>query len=116
MFYFSFISFVFVSLTVDIRCDKFIHPMKDEEYNILLKLCKGEFSVLVAKRSRAEKAAVIKFWRSREKFSNDGNTLLYDGKKVIHFICFKLSSKPFISVVRTRANSLIPGYQHPESL
>ena len=39
---------------VGIKCDQFIRPVKDEEYEILLKLCKGEYSVPVADRSKLQ--------------------------------------------------------------
>ena len=81
---------IFVGLDlVCIKCNQFIHPVKDEEYEILLKLCKGEFSVLVADRSKLQKPTIIKFWRNREKFSQNKNMLFYDGKKVLQFVSFK---------------------------
>ena len=75
---------IFVGLDlICIKCDQFIHPLKEEECEILLKLCKGEFSVPVANRSNLQKSAIIKFWRNREKFSQNKNVLFYDGKKVL---------------------------------
>ena len=60
-------SLIFVRLDlVCNKCNQFIHPAKDEEYEIFLKLCKGEFSVPV--RSKLQKSTIIKFWRNREKF------------------------------------------------
>ena len=71
----------------------FIHPVSEETYNVLLKLCKGEFFVPVANRTNIEKAAVIKYWRNKGTFSFEGNILLHDGKKVrkdfsLHFQYF----------------------------
>ena len=49
---------IFVGLDlVCIKCDQFIHPVKDEVYEIFLKLCKAEFSVSVADLSK-----VLKTW------------------------------------------------------
>ena len=44
----------------------FIHPVNDETYKILLKLCNNDFAVPVAKRRNVEKAVVVKFWRLKE--------------------------------------------------
>ena len=73
--------FCFVDI-VSSTSGKFIHSLNDNEYKTILKLCKKEFSVPVEERSKEEKAAIIKFWRHKGKFTNDGDTLLYDGKKV----------------------------------
>ena len=60
----------------------FIHPIDDETYKILLKLCNND--------SAAPVAAVVKFWRSKGKFENMNNVLCYDGRKVkkIYLIYF----------------------------
>ena len=50
------ISFFFVC----IYCDDFIHPIKDDEYDILLKLCKGEFYTPVSERTRLQKSTIVK--------------------------------------------------------
>ena len=68
----------------------FIHPVNDETYKILLKLCNNDFAIPVTKRTNVEKIAVVKFWRSKGKFENIDNVLYYDGKKIkkiylIHF-------------------------------
>ena len=55
----------------------FIHPVHDE---FLLKICKNDFAVPVAKRTNVEKAAVVKFWRSKGTENTD-NALYYDGRK-----------------------------------
>ena len=68
----------------------FIHPVDDETYKVLLKLCKNDFAVPVATRTNFEKAAVVKFWRAKGKFQNIDNVLYYDGRKVKkwHYIFF----------------------------
>ena len=62
----------------------FIHPVGEEEYNVLLKLANGKFAKPVNERSRVEKSAVIRFWRSKGRFTADGDekVLLYDNKLV----------------------------------
>ena len=37
-----------------------------------------------------EKAAVLKFWRGRGKYSNVENVLYYDGKRVNLILLFRL--------------------------
>ena len=71
--------FIFI---LDIRCIYGIHSVGEEEYKILVNLAKGTFSVPVKERTRIQKSAVIKFWRSNGKFTVDGNILFYQGKKV----------------------------------
>ena len=79
------IIFIFIFLKT-VNC-VFIHPVDGE---ILLKLCNNDFAVPVAKRTNIEKAAVVKFWRSKGKFENIDNVLYYDGRKVkkIYLIYF----------------------------
>ena len=62
------ITFIFHFLKTE-NC-LFIHPVDDETYRILRKLCNNDF------------AAVVKFWRSKGKFENIDNVLYYDGRKV----------------------------------
>lgn len=61
----------------------FIHPLKEETYEIIVKLCKNEFFIPVSERSHVEKAAIVKFWRAKGRFKCEDNILYYDGKKVI---------------------------------
>ena len=68
---------------VCIKCNQFFHQVKDKQYETLLKLCKGEFSVPVTDRSKLQKSTIFKFWRKREKFSQNKNVLFYDDKKVL---------------------------------
>ena len=76
------LSFTVLILCFTISQTTFIHPVSEDTYEILLKLCKNEFTVPVAARSNTERAAVIKFWRSRGKFTCKENILHYDGRKV----------------------------------
>ena len=86
------ITFIFVCLFFFLKTANcvFIHTVDEETYKILLKLCNNDFAVPVAKRTNVEKAAVVKFWRSKGKFENIDHVLYYDGRKVkkmylIHF-------------------------------
>ena len=79
---YSLLTFLRLDL-VCIKCNQFIHPAKDKEYKILLKLCKGDFSVPVVDRSKLQKSTIIKFWRNRERFYQNKNVLFYDDKKVL---------------------------------
>ncbi|XP_038044857.1 uncharacterized protein LOC119719458 [Patiria miniata] len=59
--------------------------MKAETYEVIVALLKGTFVVPVRDRTKAERTALVRFWRNREKFSlaEDGHTLLFDGKRVV---------------------------------
>ena len=58
--------------------------MEKEEYEIILKLSKGNFYVPVSQRTRIEKSAIVKFWRLRKDLTLDkSGALLYEGKKVL---------------------------------
>ena len=63
--------------------NNFIHSVKDKQYDVLVKLFKGEFSILVSECTRLQKPTIVKFWESKGKFTCDGNTLFYNGKKLI---------------------------------
>ena len=73
------ISFVFIE---HVCC--FIHPVGEEEYKVLVSLASGTFKKATNERTNAEKAAVIKFWRAKGRFSLDenGKVLLFDSKRV----------------------------------
>ena len=62
------ITFIFLFLNTA-NC-VLIHPVDDETYKVLLKLCNNDFAVPVAKQKNVEKAAIIKFWKSKGKFKN----------------------------------------------
>lgn len=76
------LKFLLLCVILNISNASFIHPVDDETYKILVKLCSNEFAVPVATRSSTEKAAVLKFWRGKGKFSAVNNILCYDGKRV----------------------------------
>ena len=80
-----FLYILFIFLFVDIPCIYGIHAFGEQEYSIFVQLTKGAFSVPVKERTRIQKNAVIKFWRSKERFTLNGNILYFDGKKV-HFL------------------------------
>ena len=66
-------------------------PVSDEEYEILLQMAKGTFSVAVQDRTKEMKSARVKFWRKEGRWSFVGEELFLDGKKVHVFL--------FISIV-----------------
>ena len=78
---FMIISFLFF-MNIIVNC--FIHPVDEEEYNILLKLANGNFLTPVKDPTTKEKSAVVKFWRAKGKYTTDctGKILLYENKKV----------------------------------
>ena len=41
----------------------FIHPVREEGYQVLLSLAAGNFATPKCERSNVEKAVVVKFWR-----------------------------------------------------
>ena len=55
--------------------------MDDEKYHIKL-LVKGRFSVQVKQRTKAQRAAYVRYWRNRERYSIIDDKLLFDGKIV----------------------------------
>jgi hypothetical protein len=62
---------------------KYLHPIDDEEYKILVTLTLGRFQKPVKERSVKEKSAVVRFWRAKGKFSvGQDKKLYYDGKQV----------------------------------
>ena len=79
----------FIFIVGIINCTYGIHSVGEEEYGVLVLLVKREFNVPVKERTKIQKNAVIKFWRSKEKFTiGEGGILLYEGKKVlIYFTC-----------------------------
>ena len=63
----------------------FQHAIDDEEYDILKQVATGKFVKPVKERSRKEKTIVVKFWRSKGKYTvsyDDTSALLCDGKQV----------------------------------
>ena len=73
-----------VLVSIDFVNCGFIHPVGEEEYQVLLSLAAGNFVTPKSERSNVEKAAVVKFWRSKGRFTTDesGRVLLFDNKRV----------------------------------
>ena len=71
-----------VHVSIDFVNCGFIHPV--EEYQVLLSLAAGNFATSERERSNIEKAAVVKFWRSKGQFTTDesGKVLLFENKRV----------------------------------
>ena len=84
---FSFVLIVYSLLFINFVTfvvDAFIHPVGEKEYEVLIKLAAGQFSTPKNERSNIEKAAIVKFWRAKGKFSVDesGKVLYFDNKVV----------------------------------
>ena len=62
-------------------------PVDDDTYETLYKLCEDNFDVPVRERTKAQKAAWVRFWRNREAFSvqrvNGKKLLCFNGKEVL---------------------------------
>ena len=67
-----------------------ICSVDDERYYTLVALCKGEFAVAVYERTTKQKAAYVRFWRQKSKFSvrvdNGEEKLFFDKKEVMRKI------------------------------
>lgn len=81
--YFALVFFIVCILFVG-NVDCYIHPIGEDEYEVLLSLANGNFQKPVKDRTNVEKSAVIKFWRAKGRFTVDdsGRVLLFDNKKV----------------------------------
>ena len=79
----SFVKSCLYFVDIFLFSNNFIQPVKDEGYYVLVKLCKGEFSMPVSQRTRLEKSIIAKFWWNKGKFICDENKLFYKGKMVI---------------------------------
>ena len=80
----SLIFFVHIILvSIDFANCGFIHPVGEEEYRVLLSLAAGNLATLKRERLNVKKAAVVKFWRSKGRFTTDesGKVLLLDNKR-----------------------------------
>ena len=77
-----FVHIVLVSIDFVSCC--FIHPVEEGEIQILLSFATSNFATPQRERSNVEKAAVVKFWRSKGRFTTDesGKVLLFDNKRV----------------------------------
>ena len=77
-----FVHIVLVSINF-VNCG-FIDPVGEEEYQVLLSLAACNFATLKRERSNVEKAAVVKFWRSKGQFTTGESrkVLLFDKNRV----------------------------------
>ena len=81
----SLIFFVHIVLvSIDFVNCGFVHPVGEEEYQVLLSLAAGNFVTPKRERSNVKKAAIVKFWRSKGWFTTDesGKVLMLDNKRV----------------------------------
>lgn len=66
---------------------KQICPLDNDTYETLFKLCEDSFDVPVRDRTKAQKAACVRFWRNREAFSvqrvNEKKVLCFNGKQML---------------------------------
>ena len=62
-------------------------PLDDDTYETLFRLCEDSFDVPVRERTKAQKAACVRFWRNRGAFSvqrvNGKKVLCFNGKEVL---------------------------------
>ena len=62
---------------------QYLHPLDDDEYELIKLLMKGEFRKPIKERTRKEKSVVIKFWRNKTKFElKEDGKLFFAGKEV----------------------------------
>ena len=81
----SLIFFVYiVHVSIDFVNCGFIHPVGEEEYQVLLSLVAGNFATPKPERWNIEKDAVVKFWSSKERFTKaeSRKVLLFENKRV----------------------------------
>ena len=73
-----------ILVSIDFVNYSFIHPVGEEKHQVLLSLAAGNFATQKCKRSNVEKAAVVKFWRSKGWFTTDESrkVRLFDNKRV----------------------------------
>ena len=78
------IFFVHIALvSIDFVNCGFIHPVGEEEYQVLLSLAAGNFATPKRESSDVGKA-VVKFWILKGRFTTDGSrkVLLFDNKRI----------------------------------
>jgi len=58
--------------------------MSMERYDVIIRLLKGDFHVPVQKRTKEQRAALVQFWRYKDRLhlDDDGKKLLLDGREV----------------------------------
>ena len=52
--------------------------MPSNECNLITKIMKGGFTLLVSQRARVQKSTVVRFWRLKEKVTLDGEMISYE--------------------------------------
>ena len=57
--------------------------MPDEIYDVVLQCVKGDFNVEVSQRSRAQRSALVRYWRNRDWLSVSNGVLYLGGKRVM---------------------------------
>ena len=84
-------------------------PVDDDTYETLYKLCEDNFDVPVRERTKAQKAACVRFWRNREAFSvqrvNGKKLLCFNGKEVLETSALRDVIEKELCIVRV----LVPG-------
>ena len=97
-------------------CKLRINPSSWWRDLLKLKLCNNDFAVPVAKRTNVEKAAAVKFCRSKVKFENIYNVLYYHGRKLKRiyliyfwyiFLCIEYFVTNNINQTRVRAKKFV---------
>lgn len=88
--------FIFLAIT-SVLCDKHPRPhgtrklstVSDEMYDALVQICKGKSLPQKCDRSKVQKAALMRFWRGRGRYSlkveNGREYLYFDDKKLIKY-------------------------------
>ena len=73
-----------VLVSIDFVSCGFIRPVREEEYQVLLSLPISNFATPTRERPNVEKPAVMKFWRSKGRFTTDKSekVLLFENKIV----------------------------------
>ena len=56
--------------------------MSSTTCDVIVSLIRGCFNTPVAARMNQHRSAIVRFWRNMDKFQLDGETLLFDGKKI----------------------------------
>lgn len=79
--------FIYCEKTVEGRGKRNPSAMADDIYDALLMLVKGDPLPPVKERSRAQKSAAIRFWRSKGQFSirteNSKEVLFHNGRRML---------------------------------
>ena len=71
-----------ILVSIDFVNCGFIHPVGEEEYQVLLSLAAGNFAIPKRERPDVQKATVVELRRSKGRFKTDGKVLLLNNKRV----------------------------------